>query len=405
MQDLNDKVTNGTLSAPEWNEVPSEIQNVIENLGQVLTSSDLLQLAKGIVGYAGAGTFYVDTGAADAYVLTEVGSKVGPSALNADHDGFLVRFRAANANTGASTLNLSGLGSKAIVREDFSAVQSGDIVTSKDMEVRYRHSATDFVLAQHLLSSSAEVSQGYLSGFQTSRDGGDPANDINFTAGICRDDADTTTMERAEITKKIDVDWVAGDDQGGFPSALTIAIDTTYHLFIIKNTSTGVVDAGFDTNLAATNLLADATGYTPVRRVGSIRTAAGATTIEPYFQDDDWFGFVDILQDVNQTGVTDAETLVTLRSPLGLILPVTFNANVQAGSQRECWIYDTRVTSATPSSTAAPGANIRAHDNGGYGQLTVYTDVTQQVALRSSAASTTFNLCVLGWTDRRGKGA
>lgn len=46
MQDLNDKVTGNKLTADEWNEVPSEIQNLIEASGQTLSSGDLTQLRK-----------------------------------------------------------------------------------------------------------------------------------------------------------------------------------------------------------------------------------------------------------------------------------------------------------------------------------------------------------------------
>ena len=67
MEDLNDKVTAGTLTAAEWNQVPSEIQNVIENLGITLSGADLNQLGKGIAGYIANGTFYTDSGAAELH--------------------------------------------------------------------------------------------------------------------------------------------------------------------------------------------------------------------------------------------------------------------------------------------------------------------------------------------------
>ena len=84
-------------------------------------------------------------------------------------------------------------------------------------------------------------------------------------------------MSRGAITKQIDVTpWVAGTNAGGFPSLLTLTADTWYHLFIIKNPSSGVVDAGFDSNLSATNLLNDATGFTRFRRVGSVKVTAAS---------------------------------------------------------------------------------------------------------------------------------
>ncbi len=87
MEDLNDKITGGTLLATEWNQVPSEIQNVIEGLSISLSAGDLDQLGKGIAGYVANGTFYTDSGIADAYVLTQIGLKQGPTAYT---DGMTV---------------------------------------------------------------------------------------------------------------------------------------------------------------------------------------------------------------------------------------------------------------------------------------------------------------------------
>ena len=68
------------------------------------------------------------------------------------------------------------------------------------------------------------------------------------------------------ITKKIDANWSAGTNQGGFPSGLTLGASTMYYVFIIGK-SDGTVDVGFDTDSSATNLLTDATGYTFYRIV------------------------------------------------------------------------------------------------------------------------------------------
>lgn len=152
MQDLNDKATDDSLTAAEWNQVPSEIQNVIEDLGITLSGVDLAQLAKAVVGYASAGTFYSDSGAADAYVLNAVGTKEGISALDAAHDGALCRFRPGNASTGASTVNVNGLGAKTLTREDGSAIQAGDLATTRDAIIRYDQSADQFRLLDFTLT-------------------------------------------------------------------------------------------------------------------------------------------------------------------------------------------------------------------------------------------------------------
>jgi hypothetical protein len=134
MQDLNDKVTSGTLTAAEWNEVPSELQNIIEAWGQALTTADLDQLGKGLAAYAAASQFYTGSGPADAYVATRItGIQAPPNYF----DGMVVRFRATNANTGASTVNVDGLGVKNITREDGAVLAPSDIATTRDTWLRF----------------------------------------------------------------------------------------------------------------------------------------------------------------------------------------------------------------------------------------------------------------------------
>ena len=124
MQDLNDKITGSVLTAAEFVEIPSEIQNVIEALGQTLTSGDLNQLGKSIAGYIANGTFYTDSGIADAYVLNKIGLKQTATAYT---DGFLASFIAGNDNTGASTVNVASLGVKNIVLPGGGVLAAGDI--------------------------------------------------------------------------------------------------------------------------------------------------------------------------------------------------------------------------------------------------------------------------------------
>lgn len=66
--------------------------------------------------------YLVDTGAANAYAVTFAGSLTTSYTA-----GLLIAFKAANANTGASTLNVNSLGVKNIVRPDGTALGSGEI--------------------------------------------------------------------------------------------------------------------------------------------------------------------------------------------------------------------------------------------------------------------------------------
>lgn len=143
MQDLNDKITGNSLTAAEWNEVPSEIQNVIEGLGIALSGGDLNQLGKAIAGYAANGSFYTDSGAADAYVLSVIGSK---QALPEYTDGMEIAWLADNANTGASTVNVAGLGVKDIKTLGGNIPAAGDVSVTAINYARYDLANGWFVL-------------------------------------------------------------------------------------------------------------------------------------------------------------------------------------------------------------------------------------------------------------------
>lgn len=146
MEDLNDKSNGDSVSATQWNGTRSEVQNVIEDFGIALSGADLDQLGKAIANYVAAGDFYTDTGAADAYVLTKIGDKQQPTTLAVVTNGLRARFRPANASTGASTVNVAGLGVKTLLQEDGTAIIAGDLATNKDAEIRYNQATDEFFL-------------------------------------------------------------------------------------------------------------------------------------------------------------------------------------------------------------------------------------------------------------------
>jgi hypothetical protein len=69
------------------------------------------------------------------------------------------------------------------------------------------------------------------------------------------------------LIKSINSYWSAGSGGGG-RATIPLTSHTWYHVFIIM-AADGTIDAGFDTHINCTNLLADS-GYTYFRRVGSV---------------------------------------------------------------------------------------------------------------------------------------
>ena len=129
------KINGDVVSATEWNQL-ADIDNAITTGGQTPSTGNLNQLGNSMANYSAQGSaFGTDSGAADAYVITQVSPFRAPSALR---NGMTVRFRAANANTGATTINAFGLGVIAAKKSDGStALAAGDIPTTEDSEFRY----------------------------------------------------------------------------------------------------------------------------------------------------------------------------------------------------------------------------------------------------------------------------
>lgn len=120
------------------------IANFIASItsGDVLDDGDVDALSElfGTALRAGAASKGADSGAANAYVVTLV------PAISAYYDGLPVSFIAANANTGAATLNAGG-GVIAIKGMAGNALKAGDIRAGDIVTVLYNSAASFFYMA------------------------------------------------------------------------------------------------------------------------------------------------------------------------------------------------------------------------------------------------------------------
>jgi len=152
MQNLTGKTPGGELTAAEWNQLPQEVQNIITDLGIALVGGDTDQLGKAIAAFLASGDYYSESGIANAYVITPIGSRQGPASL---HEGMVIRFRPGAANTGASTVNVNSLGIKDLKREDGTVLQFGDLNPVYDTFARYDVSAGDFFVPFYALTGGS----------------------------------------------------------------------------------------------------------------------------------------------------------------------------------------------------------------------------------------------------------
>lgn len=149
MQDFGTKADDtagpsGQLSAAEFNNLAVELENAVLRSGQALSGASVVQLATSLFLHAVKAQTFQDSGAANAYVATPVSGASGVL-LPTDYatsDGSVILFRAANANTAASTLNIGQttgtlLGTKAIVDQAGAALTTGAIAAGSYVQLRY----------------------------------------------------------------------------------------------------------------------------------------------------------------------------------------------------------------------------------------------------------------------------
>lgn len=105
----------------------------------IAASFNLLPVPSAIV--SGQQGYAVDSGIANAYVAT-----ISPLVI-AYADGMTLRIKAANANTGPSTLNVNALGLRSIVRPDGTSLAADDIYPGQIIQVSYNATTSQWQLA------------------------------------------------------------------------------------------------------------------------------------------------------------------------------------------------------------------------------------------------------------------
>jgi len=254
-----------------------------------------------------------------------------------------------------------------------------------------------------VINVTPPTARGYINGLILSNDA-DTDHDIEIAPGICRDSTDTVPISLlTALTKQIDVNWAEGNDDGGFPSGLTLLADTWYHFYIIMSADGTKVDAGFDTSLIATNLLADATNYSLYRRVGSVLTD-GSPNILGFYQWGDQFYWASPLLDINVTSGDGNAHSLTMRTPLGVVTEVFMN--VYNASSDILYISPLETNDLAPSTagtTPLITLNSNNDDNDDYGHYSkVVTNTSSQIRVRQDNGNN-LQMVVLGWVDKRGK--
>lgn len=126
-------------------------------------------------------------------------------------------------------------------------------------------------------SYSGPQLQGYYFGLGLTTNATDAANDIDIAVGSAAADVSPYYLMQltSALTKRIDAAWAVGTNQGGLDTG-SVA-NSTYYIWLIQRSDTGVVDALFSLSSTAPTM---PTNYDRKRRIGSL-VRASATNGPP----------------------------------------------------------------------------------------------------------------------------
>lgn len=175
----NPVVTGNTISSSWANTTLSDIASALTGSiaadGQTTPTANLVMgtYAHTGVGNATARTMYASAGQVQDSVLTYLTSVAGTNAITASAPivmtayatGQTFRFIAANASTGAVTININSIGLKSIVRTDGSALSSGDIASGAAVQIMY--DGTNFQLLSDANGKTESVTNLTVTGTLT----------------------------------------------------------------------------------------------------------------------------------------------------------------------------------------------------------------------------------------------
>jgi hypothetical protein len=393
MADVPNKSTGDSYTAAEFSQNNSEIRNSISDTGQTPDSGDLFQISKAMSVYAAGGNYFTDGGSANAYVISTVGSKRAPTAY---FDGMMVRFRAANNNTGSSTVNVSALGVKDIKKADgTTALSAGDITTAQDAFLRFDLANNVFQLIPFGVQEATPTVKGISYLFERiilSNNSVDPDHDIDFSAGSFSFDDGSGQARASAMTKRLDALWSAGSGNGGRDAGI-VANNTWYYCFAIYNPTNGAVDFLFSTSPTTPTMPA---GYTKKKRVGAIRTAGGPADIMLFAQTDKKFIWLD---QVNETPSPVA--------PASQLWNITVPDSIQTISHGIHGVESFNGTMAAyyPGSSSVLPNLAGKFNSGNWNEnnrisLDILTNISGQIQTQLlTGGGGAYYLITLGWTD------
>lgn len=224
----------------------------------------------------------------------------------------------------------------------------------------------------------------------------DSDHDIDIAAGKARDSADAADIELSSaLVKRIDASWVAGTNQGGLSSSLTLAVDTWYHVFSVNVGE--VADVIFDTSITCANGVTDHS-ITEYRYIGSVLTD-GLSNLYQFLQVDNqilWDEDIGLDYDGAPAG---SSISITLSTPVDIALQASLSV-YSTGNQ------DGHIYSALHADRVAAGGGWPLKNSGSAASsgtiniaqlIDVMTNTSSQIKYDESSSGTVLRIMTNGW--------
>jgi hypothetical protein len=281
--------------------------------------------------------------------------------------------------------------------------------------------AADYVLTYDASASAAKkvllanlpsaLPRGYIDGCILSNNSGDATNDIDISAGVCRDSTNAVDIVVPAITgKQLDANWAAGSAAGMRNSAAGIT-NTTYHIWAVRTAASSAGDIYAHTSATASTVLtalqAETGGasYAYARMIGSIVRTGGA--VKAFSQTGNTFLWDAAVQDIANTADHTTAVLAALTVPTGIKVEALFHANViNTSSGNHGTLFSSPdITDAAPNTTAAPGISVGSESSRSAGQFKVRTDTSGRIRYRATTNSIDTWVQTYGFEHPRGRDA
>lgn len=260
--------------------------------------------------------------------------------------------------------------------------------------------------------------KGVLTGLTVENDISAPLTRIKFNPGVARSSTlpEFVTLNSPTV-KLINAPWERGNNKGGLLIG-SVAADRTYHLFVFKNDSSGVIDAGFDIDPEGINV---PNGWSVFARVASIRTDNTSAIIQ-FIQDGDKFILKRPINIRNAyfAGPNSPTLSIDTNTPKGIggtvIINVSDYLDTNDNAQSHTVISGTQQTNLAPVSNG-PLNTYTLNNNAGDGyRRSYYANLRLEVPIQNDDSKFRFRYTRTGskngqyqivntiaWTDKRGK--